>query len=86
VRQKDTTIVMQDRKREEPEPDASSQRKRPETGRFWLQVDRQTKGFFATLEAAEKAGLGIKRNYPKLHVSVYDGVESANTTIELPAA
>ena len=42
---------------EEPEPEVFSQRKRPEVGRFWLQVDRQTKGSYETGEAAEKAGI-----------------------------
>jgi hypothetical protein len=35
-------------------------------------------------EAAEKAGLGVKKEHPILQVAVYDGVESENKTIELP--
>ena len=38
-----------------------SQEKRPERGRFLLQVDRQTKGSYATSEAAQAAALVIKR-------------------------
>ena len=42
--------------------DVFSQRKRPERGRYLLQVDRQTKASFATLEAAEKAASDAKLN------------------------
>jgi hypothetical protein len=53
-------------------------------GRFRLQVDRQTKGSYASYEAAEKVGLGIKKEHPILQVAVYDGVEGVNKIIELP--
>ena len=53
-------------------------------GRFRLQVDRQTKSTYATLEAAEVAGMAIKKNHPLVHVGVHDGVESVNKVIELP--
>lgn len=66
--------------------DFFSQRKRPELGRYLLQVDRQTKGSYQTAESAQAAGLAIKKDYPILHVTVYDSVESASTTIALPAA
>lgn len=69
----------------EPE-DFFSQRKRPELGRYLLQVDRQTKGSYQTAESAHAAGLAIKKAYPILHVTVYDAVESASTIIALPAA
>src|SRR6516162_5175979 len=52
-----------------------TQRKRPDSGRFRLQVDRQTKGSYATYEAAEAAGMAIKKDYPMLQVAVYDSVE-----------
>jgi hypothetical protein len=61
------------------------QSKRPEVGRFLLQVDRQTKRSYATAEAAQTAGMVIKKEYPIVRVSVYDSVETANTIIELPA-
>ena len=35
-------------------------------------------------EAAEKAGLGIKKEHPILQVALYDGVEAVNKIIELP--
>ena len=62
-----------------------SQSKRPEVGRFLLQVDRQTKQSYATAEAAEMAGMVIKKGHPIVRVSVYDSVETANKIIELPA-
>ena len=63
-----------------------SQRKRPERGRYLLQVDRQTKGSYTTSEAAQSAALAIKTGYPIVQVSVYDSVEYTNTLVELPAA
>ena len=63
-----------------------SQRKRPETGRYWLQVDRQTKGSYATSEAAQSAALAIKTGYPIVQVAVYDSVEYTHTMVEAPAA
>ena len=68
---------------EEPVEDAVTQRRRPDSGRFRLQVDRQTKESYATYEAAEAAGLAIKKAYPILHVAVYDSVDGVTKTIEL---
>jgi hypothetical protein len=69
---------------EESVPEPVTQRKPADSGRFRLQVDRQTKGSYATYEAAETAGRGLKKHYPILQVAVYDGVESVNKIIELP--
>jgi hypothetical protein len=69
---------------EEAVPEPVTQRQQPDRGRFRLQVDRQTKSSYATYEAAETAGKGIKKSYPILQVAVYDGIESVNTIIELP--
>jgi hypothetical protein len=72
----------------EPE-ERVSQRREPETGRFVLQVDRQTKSSHPTAEGAHAAGLAIKNNFPLLHVTIYDSVEHARTTIvvsEAPSA
>ena len=63
-----------------------SQSKRPERGRFLLQVDRQTKGSYTTSEAAQEAALVIKKNYPIVKVSVYDSVDNSSTLVEAPAA
>jgi hypothetical protein len=62
-----------------------SQRKRPEVGRFLLQVDRQTKRSYQNLETAESAALNIKKSYPLLHVAVYDTVEFATSVIAASA-
>ena len=59
-----------------------SQRKRPEAGRYLLQVDRQTKGSYVTLDAAVKAGTAIKTAHPMVHVGVYDAVDFVNTPVE----
>ena len=68
---------------EKPKPNLKSisQRKRPELGRYLLQVDRQTKGTYQTAESAESAGLAIKKEYPILHVTVYDSVDFASTVL-----
>ena len=70
-----------------PEADAVfSQAKRPERGRYLLQVDRQTKNSYATSEAAQSAALAIKIGYPIVQVSVYDSVEHTDTMVVVPAA
>ena len=66
--------------------DVFSQRKRPERGRYLLQVDRQTKGSYTTVEAAQAVALVIKKGHPIVQVSVYDSVDNTNTILELPAA
>ncbi|MGE0036179.1 MAG: hypothetical protein AB7S93_11125 [Xanthobacteraceae bacterium] len=63
-----------------------SQSKRPELGRFLLQVDRQTKGSYASADAASIAGLAIKKKHPVVSVSIYDSIETVNTAIELPSS
>ena len=83
TRKPNKTITMPSGQ-EESVPEPVTQRKRPDAGRFRLQVDRQTKGSYASFEDAEKAGLGIKKEHPILQVAVYDGVESVNKIIELP--
>jgi hypothetical protein len=83
TRQATKTITMPSAP-EESVPKRVTQRKQADSGRFRLQVDRQTKGSYATYEAAEKAGLGIKKEHPLVQVAVYDGVESVNKIIELP--
>jgi len=62
--------------------DVFSQRKRPERGRYLLQVDRQTKGSYTTSEAAQAAAMVIKNAYPIVQVSVYDSVDNTNTILE----
>lgn len=55
---------------------------RPALGRFRLQVDRQTKATFASMNEAETAGRAIKKAYPVVQVSVYDAEQSAQTLLE----
>ena len=59
------------------------QRKRPESGRFRLQVDRQTKSSFPTYDDAEQAGLAIKKEFAIVQVTVYDSLEAVSRVIEL---
>jgi hypothetical protein len=61
-----------------------SQLARPEAGPYRLQVDRQTKAFYVTQEAAEAAGLAIKQGHPIVRVSIYNSAEGLNKIIELP--
>jgi hypothetical protein len=68
----------------EPPLVLATQSKRPELGRFLLQVDRQTKGSYENSEAAEQAGLAIKTGHPILQVVVYDAVECSGKAVELP--
>ena len=60
-----------------------SQRKRPEAGRYCLQVDRQTKGSYASAEAAQSAALAIKTGHPIVNVVVYDAKDGENHVMEL---
>jgi hypothetical protein len=60
--------------------DPAHQRKKAEE-RFWLQVDRQTKGSYTTLAAAEAVGEVIKQAHPIVQVSVYDSVDCTNKII-----
>ncbi len=55
---------------------------RPKQERFQLQVDRQTKATYTTMEAAETAGRAIKKAYPIVQVAIYDAVASTNTTVD----
>ena len=68
----------------EDTPQVSSSQDKQAEGRFRLQVDRQTKATYATLEAAETAGLAIKKNHPIVYVGVYDHLEGINKVIKMP--
>jgi hypothetical protein len=83
TRQGTKTITMPSAP-EESVPEPATQRRQADSGRFRLQVDRQTKGSYATYEAAEAVGRGIKKHHPSVQVAVYDGVESVNKIIERP--
>ena len=51
---------------------------------FHVAVDRQLKSGHETYEAAEKVAQGIKKRYPKLHVTVFDAKEQRHTLIGQP--
>ena len=74
--------VKDDSGKDKAVDDVFSQRKRPERGRYLLQVDRQTKGSYTTSEAAQSAALVIKKGYPIVQVSVYDSVDNTNTILD----
>jgi hypothetical protein len=67
-------------------PELLSQRKRPELGRYRLEVDRQMKRSFDAFEAAQSAGMAIKSKFPIVRVSIYDAVDGINTEVESATA
>jgi hypothetical protein len=73
-------------KEEDAAPPASPSQRRQAEGRFRLQVDRQTKSTYATFEAAEAAGIAIKKSHPLVQVGIYDHLESVNKVLQVPEA
>jgi hypothetical protein len=59
--------------------------KLPESGRYLIQVDKQTKASYETAEAAQSAALEIKKGYPIVRVSIFDSVENSSRLVELPS-
>lgn len=49
---------------------------------FGLLVDGKIKSQYETQEAALKAGLDIKRNFPKVQVVLFDGASGSRTLVE----
>jgi hypothetical protein len=68
------------------EANSGGQSKPSQVGHFQLQVDRQTKLFYGTYEAAEQAGVAIKQSHPIVQVSIYNAAEGSTKIIELPRA
>jgi hypothetical protein len=56
----------------------------PDTERYLVQIDRQTKRSFKTPEAARSAALEIKARFPTLQVSIYDSASKSRTLVGLP--
>lgn len=75
------TINMPKKETGDDEPPRTGQGRAP-MQRYRLQVDRQIKATFASLEEAEKAGKAIKKAHPIVQVSVYDSQESQQTVLE----
>jgi hypothetical protein len=73
------------RARNDVAPATVAEQARPSLQRFLLKVDGQTKGSFATADAAEIVGLRIKKAYPAVHVSIYDSVDGSKTKCVLTA-
>jgi hypothetical protein len=65
-------------------PEVRAQRRTTEPGRFWLQIDRQTKSSYDTAEAAATAGILIKKQFSMVQVAIYDRKEGSNQILELP--
>ena len=84
IARKETKTITMKQDQEEPVEERVGQQKRADVGQFRLQVDRQTKQSYPTYEAAERAGIAIKKSYPLLQVAVYDLVASVNKIIEVP--
>ena len=76
-------IIVKKSNTEDSAEEQIGQRSRPESGRFRLQVDRQTKASFGTSDDAEKAGLAIKKQFPVVQVTVYDSEEAVSRLIEV---
>ena len=60
------------------------QHQQPDTERYQLQIDRQTKRSFKTPEAARTAAMEIKSRFPVLQVSIYDSVSKSRTVVDVP--
>ena len=67
---------------DEPAEGTFRQQRRPESGRYLLQVDRQTKGSYPSVEAAEQAAVLIKKGHPIVRVTIYDSVDCTSKVIE----
>ena len=66
----------------EPAEQERPKQNQQEPERYLLQIDRQTKRSFKTLEAARSAALEIKARFPALQVSIYDSVSSSRTVVD----
>lgn len=77
-----TAPITMPKKEATEEVSVKADQSRPALARFRLQVDRQTKATFASMDEAEKAGRAIKKAFPVVQVSVYDAQQSAQTILE----
>src|SRR5262249_36172020 len=72
-------------KKEDAEDERPSQNQ-PENERYLLQIDRQSKRSFKTLEGVRTASLEIKSRFPSLQVSVYDTVVGSRAIVDLSSS
>lgn len=71
------------KKEKAPEPEmARVGQMRPTLARYRLQVDRQTKATFASLDEARIAGQAIKKSFPVVQVSIYDAEQSKQASLD----
>jgi hypothetical protein len=68
---------------EQTEEERRPQQRQPDTERYLLQIDRQTKRSFKTPEAAQAMALEIKARFPA-QVSIYDSVTKSRTLVDVP--
>jgi hypothetical protein len=80
------TVRLSRKKNPEDSPQQIPSQGKQAEGRFRLQVDRQTKAAYDTMEAAETAGMAIKKSYPIVHIGVYDHLEGTSKIIQMPDA
>ena len=85
LKSKDAAAVSSEPAELEAAFEPQSQKRRPEAGRYRLQVDRQTKATYSTFEAAEAQGMIIKKRFSQVQVAIYDIQASSNTILELSA-
>ena len=64
--------------------DDRPQPRQPETERYLLQIDGQTKRSFKTPETARSMAFEIKARFPALQVEIYDNVTNSRTVVDLP--
>lgn len=62
-----------------------SQKRVAEAGRYWLQVDRQTKASYE-LEQAQAAGESMKKRFPQIHVALDDRQSGLHSVLRNPVA
>ena len=84
IRPTKETLARPVKERDENEtlPETFSQKKRPEVGRYSLQVDRQVKQYFVDQATAEETGVALKKKFPLVQVVIYDTIDLVGKTIE----
>src|SRR6478672_1182305 len=70
VRQRELRMPAKNAAKEQEADDEKPTQKQPETERYLLQIDRQSKRSFKTPEAARTAALEIKSRFPGLQITI----------------
>jgi hypothetical protein len=82
VRQRELKMPAKNAASRQKAEEDSSEQSQPETGRYLLQIDRQSKRSFKSPETAQAAALEIKSRFPALQVSIYDTVTRSRTVVD----